>query len=101
MRTIMLIEFPLEPFNTAVRNGTVGATIKKILYDANPEAAYFTEIDGHRTGIIVVDVPTAADIPRFAEPWFLGFNAAVKFRPAMTPADLAHADLNGLGQKWG
>lgn len=101
MRTIMFVQFPLEPFNTAVRKGTVGSTMKKILDEAKPEAAYFTEIDGRRSGVIVVDLPTAADIPRFAEPWFLSFNAEVKFRPAMTLTDLAHADLDGLGKKWG
>lgn len=101
MRTILFVELPLEPFNTAVRNGTAGATMKKILDDAKPEAAYFTEVDGCRSGVIVVDVPTAADIPRFAEPWFLSFNASVKFRPAMKPEDLARAGLEELGKKWG
>jgi hypothetical protein len=42
----------------------------------------------------------ASDIPRLAEPWFLSFNAEVEFRIAMTPEDLAHADLDALGKKW-
>lgn len=101
MRVLMMIDIPLEPFNTAVRNGTAGATMKKILDDARPEAVYFTELDGRRCGILVVDLATSADIPRFAEPWFLSFNAEVKLRPVMTPEDLAHADLSALGKKWG
>lgn len=101
MRTILFVEMPLEPFNTAVRNGTVGATMKKILDDAKPEAVYFTEIDGRRAGILVIDLQSPADIPRFAEPWFLAFNAEVKLRPAMIPEDLGHADLSALGKKWG
>lgn len=101
MRTLMIVDLPLEPFNTAVRNGTVAAKMKKILDDAKPEAAYFTELDGRRTGIVVVDLQNASDIPRFAEPWFLQFNAEVKFRTAMTPEDLGRADLGGLGKKWG
>lgn len=101
MRTILFVQLPLEPFNTAVRNGTAGATMKKILDDAKPEAAYFTEIDGHRSGILIVDIPSASDIPRFTEPWFLSFNAEVQLRPAMTIEDLAHADLKSLGKKWG
>jgi hypothetical protein len=100
MRVIMLVQFPIEPFNTAARNGTVGAKIKQILDELKPEAAYFTERDGRRGGIFVVDMQKSADIPRLAEPWFLGFNAEVEFRIAMTPEDLAHADLNALGKKW-
>ena len=100
MRVIMLVQFPIEPFNTATRNGTVGAKMKQILDDLKPEAAYFTERDGRRGGIFVVDMQNSSDIPRFAEPWFLSFNAEVEFRIAMTPEDLAHADLNALGKKW-
>ena len=98
---IMHVEFPLEPFNTAVRNGSAGSTMKKILDDAKPEAAYFGEQDGKRGGILIVDVAKPSDVPRLAEPWFLNFNAEVKFRVAMTPADLAESDLNALGKKWG
>jgi hypothetical protein len=100
MRVIMLVQFPIEPFNTAARNGTVGAKIKQILDELKPEAAYFTEQEGHRGAIFVVDVQKSSDIPKFAEPLFLGFNAEVQFRIAMTPEDLAHADLNALGKKW-
>jgi hypothetical protein len=74
--------------------------MKKILDDLKPEAAYFTERDGRRGGIFVVDLQSASDIPKLAEPWFLSFNAEVEFRIAMTPEDLAHADLNALGKKW-
>jgi len=43
MRVIMLVQFPIEPFNTATRNGTLGAKMKQILDAIKPEAAYFTE----------------------------------------------------------
>jgi hypothetical protein len=101
MRMMMMVEFPLEPFNSAVRNGTAGPTMKKILDDAKPEAAYFGERDGKRGGVLIVDVAKPSDVPRLAEPWFLSFNAEVRFRVVMTPEDLAQADLNALGKKWG
>lgn len=101
MRMMMQVEFPIEPFNSAVRNGTAGPTMKKILDDAKPEAAYFGERDGKRGGILFVDVATPSDVPRLAEPWFLNFNAEVKFRVVMTPEDLAKANLDALGKKWG
>lgn len=75
--------------------------MKKILDDAKPEAAYFGEQDGKRGGILIVDVSKPSDVPRLAEPWFLNFNAEVKFRVVMTPEDLAEADLLALGKKWG
>lgn len=100
MRMLMLIECPIEPFNTAVRDGSVGAKMKKILEDAKPEAAYFTERNGHRGGILIVEVANPSDVPRLAEPWFLTFNAEVEFRIAMTPEDLGRSNLETLGKKW-
>ncbi|HTX77544.1 MAG TPA: hypothetical protein VMD29_15145 [Terracidiphilus sp.] len=100
MRMLMFVKLPVEPFNTLVRNGAAAATMKRILDELKPEAAYFTALDGHRGGILVVDLAKASDIPRFAEPWFLHFNAEISFEPTMTPADLAKANLDALGKKW-
>jgi hypothetical protein len=100
MRVLMQIKFPLEPFNAAVRDGSVGHKIQKILEASKPEAAYFTEQGGHRGGVLVVNLKEASDLPSLAEPWFLTFNAHVEFRIAMTPEDLAHANLDALGKKW-
>lgn len=101
MRMIMLVQLPIEPFNTAVRKGTVGAKMKKILDAMKPESAHFCERDGNRGGIFIVDVKNPSDVPRLAEPWFLTFNATVEFRVAMTVEDLGQADLGALGKKWG
>jgi hypothetical protein len=101
MRMIMEVKLPLEPFNAAVRNGTAGQIMKKILDDAKPEAAYFSAREGRRGGILIVEVAKPSDVPRLAEPWFLKFNAAVEFRICMKPEDLGQADLEGLGKKWG
>ena len=101
MRMMMLVNLPIEPFNTAVRKGTAGQIMKSILDDAKPEAVYFGEREGKRGGVIIVDVAKPSDVPRLAEPWFLKFNAEVEFRVCMKPEDLAHADLEGLGKKWG
>ena len=97
----MKIKLPLEPFNTYVRDGSIGAKMQKILADAKPEAAYFSSADGHRGGYIVINMEDSSKIPTFAEPWFLTFNAHVEFSPAMTPEDLGRAGLEALGKKWG
>jgi len=62
-----------------------------ILADLKPEAVYFTDDNGQRTGFIFLDMQDAAQIPAIAEPWFLAFNASVEIHPVMIPDDLARA----------
>ncbi|WP_432723826.1 panthothenate synthetase [Jeongeupia wiesaeckerbachi] len=101
MKMLLTVEFPLEPFNSLVRSGKVGEVIGRILETIKPEAAYFTEQDGKRGGVFVVDVSTASAVPSLAEPFFLNFDACCKFRILMTPADLQQAGLAALGKTWG
>jgi hypothetical protein len=100
MRMLLQVDFPIEPFNTAVKAGTVGTKIKRILDDLKPEAVYFTEQQGHRGAIMIVNLESPSDVPKFAEPWFLAFNADCRYRIAMTPEDLGKAGLEDLGKKW-
>lgn len=101
MKTLMIVSLPHQPFNAAVKDGTAGAKMKKIMDAQKPEAAYFAELCGKRTGIFVVNLTDTAQIPALAEPWFLTFEADVQFRPTMTPADLERAGLDKLGKQWG
>jgi len=48
----------------------------------------------------VVNMKDASELPSFAEPFFLTFNANIEFRIAMTPEDLGRANLDALGKKW-
>lgn len=101
MRMIMQVSFPVDTFNAAVRDNSAGATIQKILAELKPEAAYFTEWNSQRCALLVVDVKEASQIPSFAEPWFLKFNASIALHPIMSEADLGAAGLDGLAKKWG
>jgi hypothetical protein len=101
MRMLVDFQFPIEPFNGLVKNGTAAKLMQKILGDLKPEAAYFTARDGKRGGTMVIDVADSAKIPTIAEPLFLHFNASVSFHPCMTPEDLARAGLEELGKKYG
>jgi hypothetical protein len=100
MRMLMHVHLPLEPFNSAVRDGTAAQKLQRILEAVKPEAVYFSEQDGRRGGTLVVNVKDPSEVPALAEPWFLTFNAEVQFRIAMTPEDLARANLDGLGKTW-
>jgi hypothetical protein len=100
MRMIMDVRLPLEPFNTMVRNGAAGQRLQQILGDIKPEAAYFSERDGKRGAILIVDVPEPSAVPRLAEPFFLAFDASVHFHIVMSPEDLAKAGLDELGKKY-
>ena len=88
MRILMHVMFPHEEFNAAVRDGSVGKKMAKILEEQKPEAAYFFEFDGRRSGLFVVDLPDPSGIPALAEPWFLTFRADVGLHPVMTKEDL-------------
>lgn len=100
MRMLLNVKFPHEEFNKAVRDGTVGQKIRRILENAKPEAVYFTEQNGQRGAILIIDLIDPSKVPAFAEPWFLTFNADVEFRVVMTPEDLQKAGLEDLGKAW-
>ncbi len=100
MRMLMNVKLPHQPFNAAVNDGSAGAKLAKILEAIKPEAVYFTEQNGQRGAMLIVDLPDASKIPALAEPWFLTFQADVEFRIAMTPEDLKRSGIDGMGKKW-
>ncbi len=100
MRMLLNVKIPHAEFNQAVMDGTVGQKVRRILEDTKPEAVYFTEQNGQRGAILIIDLPDPSKVPAFAEPWFLAFNADVEFRIVMTPDDLQRAGLEELGKKW-
>ena len=100
MRMLLHAKIPHDKFNAAVRDGTVGKKMQRILDDLKPEAVYFTEYAGRRGAIMIINVDDPSKVPTFAEPWFLLFNADCEFHIVMTPAELAKAGLDELGKKW-
>jgi hypothetical protein len=97
---ILHARIPHEKFNAAVRDGSVGGKVKKILDETEAEAVYFTNYDGHRGAIMIINIEDSSEVPKFAEPWFLSFNADVDFHVAMTPEELGRAGLEKIGEKW-
>jgi hypothetical protein len=103
MRMIMTVSIPVEAGNAAVLKGSLGTTIQQILADLKPEAAYFADEDGKRTGFIFFDMKESSQLTAIAEPWFLAFNARLSVRPAMNVQDLqaGMAGMNQAVQKFG
>jgi hypothetical protein len=100
MRMLVHAKIPHEPFNTLVRNGSAGKSVNQIVEETKPEAVYFTEYDGRRSAIMIVEVADPSKVPALAEPWFLSFNADVQFHIVMSPDELGRAGLDALGKKW-
>ena len=91
MRFMLKVNIPVEAGNAAAKAGTLGAKINDILAELKPEAAYFTDDKGQRTGYLFFDMQESSQIPAIAEPWMQAFNAAIELHPCMTPDDLAKA----------
>lgn len=89
MRVLVKVSFPVEAGNTAAKDGF--KAIQNILEQQKPEAAYFVALSGKRTGILILNIEDASEIPKIAEPWFLAMNAEIEVTPAMVPADLGKA----------
>ena len=100
MRMLMHVKIPHAEFNAAVRDGSAEQKLNRILQETKPETVYFTEYNGQRGAVMIVDVADPSKIPSFAEPWFLSFSANVEFHLVMTQEDLGRAGLDQLGKKW-
>lgn len=100
MKMLVNVILPIEPFNSLVRSGKASEILGRIIDDIKPEMIYFTEIEGNRGAVMIVDIHDASSIPAVAEPWFLNFEAACEFKPVMTPDDLMRADIAKLAAKW-
>ena len=100
MKMLLNVTLPHQPFNAAVKDGTAGAKLSQILEATKPESVYFTEQNGKRGAVLVLDLPDASMIPALVEPWMLLFEADIELRPVMTPADLQRAGLEEVGRKW-
>ena len=102
MRMMLTVTFPTAKFNELSRQGQVGPKLRQIIEDTKPEAIYFGKGNkGQRGVVVVVDVPTPADVSRVTEPWYLGFEATVETAICMTTEDVAKIDMEALAKKYG
>src|SRR5579862_4594740 len=88
MRMLLKMQMEVEAGNRAIRDGSFGAMLERVMGQIKPEAAYFTAIDGKRTGLIFFDLQEPSQIPAIAEPFFMTVGAKIEFLPVMTPEDV-------------
>ena len=102
----ILITFSINPEkgDQLIKEGRIGETMGSILEELQPEAAYFTDVEGTRGGFLVLNMEDASQIPAITEPLFLEVGATVHMQPVMTPEDLrgpAGEALERMGQRYG
>ena len=100
MKMLLDITMPHYAFNAAVKDGTAGSKMARILEETKPSAAYFTEQNGQRGAVLIVELDDPSKLPSLVEPWMLLFEADIKMRPFMTLDELKQAGLDELGKKW-
>ena len=99
MKFIIEVSFPLEPFNTFVRDGSIGQKIGETLEAIKPEVMYFTDNGVGRGAIMIVELDDASQAPHITEPLMLTFDASVHYRIAMAPEELQAAGLETYATK--
>ena len=88
MRMLLKVQMDVEAGNRAIRDGSWGQAMERLMQDIQPEAAYFTAMDGKRTALIFFELKDPSQIPVVAEPLFMAVNASIDFSPAMTADDV-------------
>lgn len=96
MRFIVRIIFPTEAGNKAVSDPNFLKDIQRFIENNRAEAAYFSPLNGERSALFVIDVPTVDRVPAITEPFFR-MGARVEFHPAMNFEDLKKG-LSGVSQ---
>jgi hypothetical protein len=88
MRFMLSFRVPPEEGNAAMKDGRFMSTFQSIVDELQPEAAYFTEIEGARGGYFIVNIDDSAQMPAIFEPLFLGLGATVQIHPVFTLDDM-------------
>ena len=104
MRILITFSINPEKGDQLIKEGRIGETMASILDELQPEAAYFTDVEGTRGGFLVLNMEDASQIPAITEPLFLQVGATVHMQPVMTAEDLrgpAGEALQQMTQKYG
>ncbi len=94
MRFMYKFTIPVEQGNIAFADGTLSEAIDQLIAKAEPEAAYFTMLDGERAGILFIEADDASHFTRLNEPLMAKLDAAIDIIPVQSIDELRQ----GLGK---
>lgn len=97
MRFVVRAVIPTEAGNRMVKDPNFIANMENYVKATKAEQAYFLELNGDRTAVFVMDLPSVDRIPAVAEPLFM-LGAKVELHPAMTLDDLKKGIASAQGQ---
>ena len=87
MKFMIRASFPNAEGNQMVKNPNFIKDMEEYIKNTNAEATYFTPYEGERTAIFIIDVTSADQIPKIAEPSFT-MGGKVYWNNLMTMDDL-------------
>jgi hypothetical protein len=91
MRVLVRAMIPTVAGNKMVKDPNFLKNLEDYIQKFNCEATYFTDVNGNRTMVFVLDLPSPDMIPDIVEPLFQGYDANVEIHPAMNLDDLKKA----------
>ena len=91
MRFIAKVTLPIEAGNALCLDKEMNAKMEAVMSEVRPESVYFGVDNGQRTIFCIVNVTDSHDLPRVAEPFWLGFKANIDFIPVMSQDDFRKA----------
>ncbi|AIF84521.1 hypothetical protein NTE_02472 [Candidatus Nitrososphaera evergladensis SR1] len=98
MRFVIRAIIPTETGNKMVKDPNFISNMENYIKANKAEAAYFLELNGDRTAVFVLDLPSVDMIPAVAEPLFM-LGAKVELHPAMTIDDLKKGIALAIGKQ--
>ena len=88
MKFMVKAAIPTEAGNALVRDPNMQSSMESVMGDIRPETTYFTIDNGKRTVYFIVNIDTAEDMPRIAEPLWLSWGADVTVLPVFVPEEM-------------
>jgi len=88
MRMMLKVTIPTEAGNRIIKDGSFEKILEETMQRLKPEAAYFEADKGHRCALLFFDMKETWEMPKIAEPLFMGLNADLELTPVMNAEEL-------------
>ena len=91
MRFMIRARVPNEKLNALLKEGRFPQTFQSIIEELQPEAAYFTDVEGARGAYLIVNLNDASELASKTEPLFQGLDASIQINLVSTLEDVQKA----------